>query len=123
MRNTNLLTLDRPPAVRWWVIVAVVVGNSGLDLALMVHHVTELKRIPLDLVYLFALGVLFSVVYLSTSNLFVAMAVHAVFHSPALICAVPNSLALTTVIVVTMVVVVPLALPQRVRAQRRTPQP
>jgi hypothetical protein len=86
---------------------------------LMMHRGLEPATLPADMLHLFGLGVLFSVVYLSTRNLLFAVAVHAMINTPALLCQAPNAIATSSVVVLATVCVVPLALLNRVRFAQR----
>ncbi|MCB9866437.1 MAG: CPBP family intramembrane metalloprotease [Phycisphaerales bacterium] len=79
---------------RWLTLGLAVVISQALfslgHLPYLLHHGLGWEQIPADLVYLFAAGILFAVVYLATCNLFVGMAVHAMLNAPALIGMLPN---------------------------------
>jgi membrane protease YdiL (CAAX protease family) len=84
---------------------------------LMMHRGIDPATLPADMLHLFGMGVLFSVVYLSTRNLLFAVAVHAMINAPALLCQAPDAIATPAVVLLAMVFVVPLALLHRVRSR------
>lgn len=86
---------------------------------LLLHGGIESASLPAALLYLFGLGMMFAVVYLSTQSLPVAIAAHALFNAPALLFATPDALATTSIVVLVLALVVPLGLLRAAKARRR----